>query len=112
MAALAITGPAGIGRTTVWRESIRRSEVLGHRVLAARPTQAERSLAFAGLADLLGSVGRLLAHAGSLLMPVDEVVLSVFRADAESTIRGVNERAAMPLDRIAEVTAVGFGQPD
>lgn|GEM_PF-2096714 len=53
--------------------------------------------------------GLRLEHAGSLLLPGDEIVLSVFRADGEATVRGVNERAAMPLDRIAEVTASGFG---
>jgi hypothetical protein len=53
--------------------------------------------------------GGILEHAGSILVPSDEVVLSVFRADSEGTVRGVNELAGVPLDRIAEVTAHGFG---
>jgi hypothetical protein len=52
--------------------------------------------------------GRLVEHAGSILLPVDQVVLSIFRADEEATVRGVNESAGMPLDRVAEVTAHGF----
>ena len=58
LASLALTGPAGIGKTTVWREGVRRAGARGYLVLAARPAQAERSLSFSGLADLLAPVGR------------------------------------------------------
>ncbi len=61
---------------------------------AARATRAE---------------GRPVEHVGSILMPADQVVLSVIRAETEATVREVNERAELPIDRIAEVTAHGFG---
>jgi DNA-binding CsgD family transcriptional regulator len=55
-AALALTGPAGIGKTTLWREAARRAAERGWRVIAARPVQSEARLAFAGLADMLDRV--------------------------------------------------------
>jgi hypothetical protein len=51
----------------------------------------------------------LLEHTGSILLPGDEVVLSIFRADGETTIRWANERADLPLDRVTPVTAYGLG---
>ena len=54
--ALALTGPAGIGKTAVWQEGVRGAEERGFRVLTARPTGAEATLSFAGLADLVSSV--------------------------------------------------------
>ena len=54
---LAITGPAGIGKTTVWRDGVRLARDDGRTVLAARPSGAEAQLSFVGLTDLLSDVG-------------------------------------------------------
>lgn len=59
--------------------------------------------------------GHEVHHLGSFLMPADQVVISVISADSEATVREVNQRAGMPVDRIAKVTPYGFGlarQPD
>ena len=53
---LVISGDAGIGKTTVWREGIERSAAHGFRALSCRAAQAESRLSFAGLGDLLGPV--------------------------------------------------------
>ena len=53
--------------------------------------------------------GHEVHHVGSFLMPADQVVISVISADSEAVVREVNQRAAMPVDRIAEVTPYGFG---
>lgn len=53
--------------------------------------------------------GHEVRHVGSFLMPADQVVISVISAESETIVREVNERAAMPVDRIAEVTSYGFG---
>jgi len=53
---LAIVGPAGIGKTTVWQEGVRRAQDRGLRVLSARASVAEARLSFAGLGDLLAGV--------------------------------------------------------
>jgi DNA-binding CsgD family transcriptional regulator len=55
--ALVLEGEPGIGKTTVWREATRRAEERGYRVLSCRPVQAEATLAFASLGDLLAPVG-------------------------------------------------------
>jgi DNA-binding CsgD family transcriptional regulator len=54
--AFVLEGEPGIGKTTVWREAVRRGEEAGFRILACRPAQAEAKLAFAALADLLRDV--------------------------------------------------------
>ncbi|HEY7025281.1 MAG TPA: AAA family ATPase [Candidatus Limnocylindrales bacterium] len=54
--AIAITGHAGIGKSTVWREAVRLAGQAGYLVLTASPTQAETQLSFSGLADLLRAV--------------------------------------------------------
>jgi hypothetical protein len=51
--ALAIVGAPGLGKTTVWQAGVERARAAGYRVLSARPSGAEASLAFAGLSDLL-----------------------------------------------------------
>ena len=42
--ALAVTGPAGIGKTAVWQEAARRASESGFLVLTARPTGGEVKL--------------------------------------------------------------------
>jgi hypothetical protein len=45
-------------------------------------------------------------HVGSILMPVDEVVFSIFAAGDEAAVRRLNERADLPVDRIASAITV------
>ncbi|HWU23434.1 MAG TPA: AAA family ATPase, partial [Nocardioides sp.] len=56
-AALVITGEAGCGKSTLWGLGVAAAVDAGVRVLSTRAAQAETSLSFAGLADLLGRVG-------------------------------------------------------
>jgi DNA-binding CsgD family transcriptional regulator len=51
--ALVLSGPAGIGKSTVWRAGIAEAGRRGFRTLVTRAVEAEAELAFAGLADLL-----------------------------------------------------------
>jgi DNA-binding CsgD family transcriptional regulator len=55
-AALVIEGDAGIGKTTVWRAGVAEAEERGYRVLTAQPTQNERDVSYASVADLLRGV--------------------------------------------------------
>jgi DNA-binding CsgD family transcriptional regulator len=50
--ALVLSGPAGIGKSTVWRAAIDEARRRGYRTLVTRAVEAEAELAFAGLADL------------------------------------------------------------
>src|SRR5437588_746038 len=56
-AALLIDGEAGIGKTVLWREAIRRATTRGFRALVATPTESERQMPYAALADLVGDAG-------------------------------------------------------
>lgn len=52
--ALLVEGEAGIGKSTVWFESVRLAEARGYRVLRARPAESEAKLSYAALADVVG----------------------------------------------------------
>lgn len=54
--ALLIEGEPGIGKTTLWLDSIRRARERGFTVLQARAAMAESVLAYTALADLLSDV--------------------------------------------------------
>lgn len=53
--ALVLAGAAGAGKTTLLRAGLERAAALGHTVLQTTPSPSDMRLAFAGLADLLGS---------------------------------------------------------
>ncbi len=54
--ALALDGDAGIGKTTIWQETVDRARGAGMLVLACRPAAAEAKLSFSGLSDMLAAV--------------------------------------------------------
>jgi hypothetical protein len=56
-------------------------------------------------AQAMTAAGSRVVHVGSILMPVDEVVFSLIAARDEVHVRELNERAALPADRIAEAIA-------
>lgn len=71
--------------------------------------QLEGALEHLDLAVLATTAtGSPVAHVGSILMPADQVVLSVMRADSEEMVREVNEAAELPVDRISEISMHGF----
>jgi DNA-binding CsgD family transcriptional regulator len=53
---LLIEGEAGIGKTTVVLEAMRRAQERRYRMLVVRPAEAEADLSFAALTDLVGDV--------------------------------------------------------
>ncbi len=50
--------------------------------------------------------GTPVEHVVSILMPADQVVFSLFEAADEAAVRSVNERADIPMDRIAAAIAL------
>src|SRR5215213_5767304 len=54
--ALVLEGEAGIGKSTLWFAGAEHARTRGLRVLSSRPAQAEGSLAYVGLGDLLEDV--------------------------------------------------------
>ena len=51
--ALVLEGQAGIGKTCLWLDTVRRAEAQGFIVITTRPTSADARLVFGGLGDLL-----------------------------------------------------------
>jgi DNA-binding CsgD family transcriptional regulator len=49
---IAIEGAPGIGKTTLWRDTLSAARRRGWQVLSTAPSERDRDLAFAGLADL------------------------------------------------------------
>jgi DNA-binding CsgD family transcriptional regulator len=56
VACLVLSGEVGIGKTTLWESGIEIAAAQGYVVLSARASEAEVSLSFASLADLVDSV--------------------------------------------------------
>ena len=56
LSSLVLEGEPGIGKSTLWLAGVEHARARGLRVLAARPSEAERSLAHAGLGDLFEDV--------------------------------------------------------
>ncbi len=54
--ALVLAGEAGIGKTTLWETGVQEAQQRFGRVLVHRSVEAEASLSFAGLSDLLDPV--------------------------------------------------------
>jgi AAA ATPase-like protein len=54
---LVLWGEPGIGKSTVWQAGVELARSRGFAAWSARPGQAETSLSFAGLADLLEAAG-------------------------------------------------------
>ena len=52
------------------------------------------------------SEGRQVEYIGSILMPIDQVVFTLVAAADEREISELNERAALPVDRIAKAIAL------
>ena len=57
-------------------------------------------------ATVMRSEGRQVDYIGSILMPVDQVVFTLVAATDEREIRQLNERAGLPVDRIAKAIAL------
>ena len=51
--AMVIQGEAGIGKTTLWLEGVRRAEERSMQTLKARPAESEQKLSYVALADLV-----------------------------------------------------------
>ena len=89
-AVLSFEGEAGIGKTTIWLEAVRRATARGRRVLVTRPSEAEATLSYAALTDLFDAVTE--ATMSRLPVPQREAIsAALLRAPVPQ--RGIDERA-------------------
>ena len=106
--ALVIEGEPGIGKTTLWLETIERAEADGFRVMAARPVDAESVLAYTSLADMLDGVDTaILAELPEpQRLALDRVLLRGDGADSPADQRAVAAGFLSVVMILAERTPV------
>jgi hypothetical protein len=80
-AAVVVEGPAGIGKTAVWRTLVAGAEARGELVLTAAPTEAESELPYAALADVLGPLADRVADLPAPQRTAARVVLLAAETD-------------------------------
>jgi hypothetical protein len=106
--ALVIEGEPGIGKTTLWLETIERAKADGFRVMAARPVDAESVLAYTSLADMLDGIDT--AILAELPEPqrraLDRVLLRGDAADSPADQRAVAAGFLSVVMILAERTPV------
>jgi DNA-binding CsgD family transcriptional regulator/DNA polymerase III delta prime subunit len=79
---LMLVGEPGVGKTTLWHVGLARARAAGIRVLAHRAVEAEATLAFAGVSDLLaGVVEEILPSLSELRRRALETALLLDRPD-------------------------------
>jgi hypothetical protein len=66
----------------------------------------EESQAAEDVAIELSREGRPVTLLGSLLVPIDETVYSLFEASSAADVAAIGERTAQPYDRISEGVAM------
>jgi AAA ATPase domain len=106
--ALVIEGEPGIGKTTLWLETIERAKADGFRVMAARPVAAESVLAYASLADMLNGVDTdvLAELPDPQRVALDRVLLRADAEDAPANQRAVAAGFLSVVTILAETTRV------
>jgi DNA-binding CsgD family transcriptional regulator len=104
--ACVLTGPAGMGKTTLWRRGVELAHDGGAEVLASRPAEAEAHLSYAGLSDVLGSVDPARLEA---LPEVQRRALevAVLQRDAGETAVDARAVASGLLSALRSLTAAG-----
>ena len=112
--AAVVEGPAGIGKTTVWQAALQATRARSFTVLAARATQTEATLPFAGLIDLFEGMPE--ARLSALPAPQRRALeVALLRREPEKT--GVDQLAVslatlQVLRAVAAATPVVIGIDD
>ena len=99
--AVLIRGEAGIGKSTIFEHLVGEADAGGRRVLAARPTEAEKDLPYVSLGDLFHECGDAIDE---LPPPLREAIdRALLRAGAEGAIErhAVGRATAAVLDVLA-----------
>jgi DNA-binding CsgD family transcriptional regulator len=99
-----VEGPAGIGKTAVWRALLARADRAGWSVLRCAPTESETVLPYAALADLLGPLSAAVDGLPGPQRAAADLVLLAGRGD-EPADGGVDERAVGAATRSLLETA-------
>lgn len=96
-----LEGPAGIGKTALWRALLARAEARGWRVLSCAPTESETTLLYAALADLLRPLADLIGTLPPPQRAAAEAVLLWRDADEPVDERTVGAATRSLLELVA-----------
>lgn len=102
-ASLRIVGAPGSGKTTLWQAAVDGARSLGWTVLATRPSQAEASLSFVGLMDLLGPVTE--SSIAALPPPQREAITAALLRAAPASVPGTGAIAVALLGVLRDLAA-------
>src|SRR5918911_779825 len=105
-AALLLEGEPGIGKTAIWRAATEAARERGFRVLRAHPSEAERTLSFAALADLLGDAHELIEQLPAVQRRPLAVALLLEEADGPAP-----DRRAIGVALLATLRALAEERP-
>ena len=86
---LLVSGPPGIGKTTIWQAALSSIGERDYRVLSSRPVEAETRLSYASLGDLIGDT---LDDVADALPPPQRRALDVALIRSESEGRKADRR--------------------
>src|SRR5262245_48280165 len=104
--ALVLSGEAGIGKTVLWETGVEEAAERGVSVLVGRGSEAEASLSFAGLSDLLGPVFDDVA--ASLLPPRRRALeIALLRVEPEAEPPDPHAIGLAVLDALTALAARG-----
>jgi DNA-binding CsgD family transcriptional regulator/tetratricopeptide (TPR) repeat protein len=103
-----LQGPAGIGKTALWRDGVEAARARSYRVLRCAPAEVEGRLSFASLADLLSGVeeGAFACLPAPLRGALDVALLKVDKADFAAEPRAVATAAVSLLEMLASSAPV------
>jgi DNA-binding CsgD family transcriptional regulator len=102
-----IRGEAGVGKSTLWRATVRLAEDAGYRVLTCRPAGAEVRLSHSGLADLLEDC--LDDVLPSLPPPLRRALgVALLRVEADD---GTLDQRAVAMGVLAAIRALAGSEP-
>jgi hypothetical protein len=101
--ALVIEGEPGIGKTSLWLDTVRRARAEGYTVLTVRAAMAESVLAYTVLADLLGAVDNTVWTdlPAAQLDALDAVLLRQDQLSGDADQRAVTAAFETVISRLA-----------
>ncbi len=105
-AVLLLEGEPGIGKTALVECAVEEARGRGDRILAARPTSAERSLSFVGLTDLLSDVREGFAELPSPQRSALEVALLL-----DESTNGPPDPRAIGMGLLGVLRALAASEP-
>src|SRR5687767_884748 len=104
---LLVAGPAGIGKTAIWRAALSSIGERDYRVLSTRAVEAEARLSYASLGDLIGD---RLDEVADALPPPQRRELDVALLRSESGGQGADRRG-VAIGVLRALQAMARAQP-